>query len=229
MADASTPSSLRITRLILIPALITLLVTLVRLTGELMNWSPVLFSRAEGGGAAVVGITWLPIIFGPYFALRLFDRNHAPSSFGKTIGFAVVGFLILLFGSVVALTPMVKFPGHIVVGLLLMALAGALQFVSWKTLAKTLIAYAYAARIPVAIVMFFAMRGTWNTHYDAVPPQFESLAFWPKYLYLAVAPQLVMWIVYTMTVGAFCGGIYTAIVRRKKVTPSPASQQAAGA
>ena len=46
-------------RLILIPSLITLGVTLLRLAGELTNGSPTLFSRAVGGGAALVGIIWL--------------------------------------------------------------------------------------------------------------------------------------------------------------------------
>lgn len=35
--------------LIFVPALITLAVTLFRLTGELMNWSPLLFNRTAGG------------------------------------------------------------------------------------------------------------------------------------------------------------------------------------
>lgn len=229
MTDTSSPARLSITRLILVPALITLAVTLLRLTGELMNWSSVLFSRAEGGGAAIVGITWLPFIFGPYFAVKLYDQNQKPSSFAKTIVYALLGFLVLGFGSFIAFTPAVAFTWRTLLGLLLIVVAAALQFVSWRALARTLIAYAYAARIPVAIVMFFAMSGNWGTHYDAVPSADAQLAFWPKYLYLGIAPQLAMWIVYTMTVGALIGAIYTAIVRRRKAEPSPADQQAAGA
>jgi hypothetical protein len=229
MADTSSSSNLRITRLILVPALITLAVTLLRLTGELMHWSSILFSRAEGGGAAIVGISWLPLIFGPYFAVKLYDQNEKPSGFGKTIGFALLGFVILIVGAMLGFGLAAYFPGQRVLGLLVMAAAAALQFVPWKALAKTLIAYGYAARIPVAIVMFFAMSGSWGTHYDAVPPQTAQLAFWPKYLYLAIAPQLVMWIGYTMTLGALFGAIYVAIVRRKKAATAPASQQAAGA
>jgi hypothetical protein len=63
--------------------------------------------------------------------------------------------------------------------------------------------------------MFFAMLGHWGTHYDAVPSPFDQLPFLTKYLYLAAAPQLVMWIVFTMTFGALFGGIYAAIFRRK--------------
>jgi hypothetical protein len=230
MADASSsPSNSGITRLILIPALITLLVTCLRLTGELMHWSNILFSRAEGGGGAIIGITWLPFIFGPYFAVTLWDQGLRPTSRSKTIIFAIAGILVLGCGGLVAFAPVVHFSGRVVLGLLLIVGAAALQFFPWKALAKTLIAYAYAARIPVAIVMFFAMSGSWGTHYDAVPPENAHLAFWPKYLYLGIAPQLVMWIAYTMTVGALLGGIYVAIVRRGKSAAASASEQASSA
>ena len=230
MADTSSPSKLSIPRLILIPAIITLAVTFLRLTGEMLHWSSILFSRAEGGGAAIVGITWLPFIFGPYFAFKLWDKGHIPSSPGKTIGYAILGFALLAAGAIIGFAPVVSFPGRLALGLVLMVAAGALQFVPWRALATTLIAYAYTARVPVAIVMFFAMRGSWGTHYDAVPPDTAQLAFWPKYLELAIAPQLVMWIAYTMTIGALFGAIYVAIVRRKKlVAAAPGSQQAAGA
>jgi hypothetical protein len=44
-------------------------------------------------------------------------------------------------------------------GLLVIVAAAALQFPAWLALFKVLLAYGYAARIPVAIVMFFAIRG----------------------------------------------------------------------
>jgi hypothetical protein len=216
MGNSTSPSTKStINRLIMYPAIITLLITLLRLLGELLHGPAILFSRAEGGGAAIIGITWLPFIFGPYFAVKLFDRNLKPSSFGKTIIFAIVGFAVLACGGMVAFTPTVHFTGHVAVGLALIAGAAALQYIPWRELAQILIAYAYLARFPVAIVMLFAMLGHWGTHYDAVFPGMEQLPFWTKYLYLAVAPQLVMWVAFTMTVGALFGGIYTAIVRRK--------------
>jgi len=228
MAETSSPSKLSVTRLILIPAIITLAVTLLRLTGELLHWSSILFSRAEGGGGAIVGISWLPFVFGPFFAVKLWDRNHRPSSCGKTIGFALLGFLVLGCGSLFAFTPVFAFPGHILLGLLLIVAAAALQFVPWHALARTLIAYAYTARVPVAIVMYFAMQGSWGTHYDAVPPGNEQLAFWPKYFYLGIAPQLLMWIAYTMTIGALFGAIYVAVVRHRKAAEASGGHQAAG-
>ena len=215
MANTTLPPKKFINRLIMYPAIITLVITLLRLTGELLRWPAPLFSTAEGGGFAIIGISWLPIIFGPYFAVKLFDRNLKPSGVGKTIIFAIAGFVLMGFGATVAFTSTIQFSFHILVGLLLIVGGAALQYIPWRELAQTLIAYAFLARVPVVIVMYFAMRGSWQTHYSAVPKGFESLAFGPKFMYLAVAPQLVMWVVYTMTIGALCGGVYAAIVRRK--------------
>ena len=48
-------------KLILVPALITLAVTLLRLTGELLHWSKTLFNPAPGGGGAIVGLSLIHI------------------------------------------------------------------------------------------------------------------------------------------------------------------------
>ncbi|HSF19719.1 MAG TPA: hypothetical protein VLK65_29630 [Vicinamibacteria bacterium] len=60
-----------IRKLILVPAIITLAVTLLRLVGEFMNLPAWLASRAPGGNGALIGITWLAPIFGVYFAYKL--------------------------------------------------------------------------------------------------------------------------------------------------------------
>ena len=72
--------------LIAVPALITLAITILRLVGELQPWPSVLFSRQAGGGGAIVGISWLPIIFGPLFAIKLvgsgvYSKSSEPPSF----------------------------------------------------------------------------------------------------------------------------------------------------
>ena len=90
--------SISITSLITIPALITLGVTILRLVGELEHWPKPWFSAAAGGGGAIVGISWLPIIFGPYFALKLAGAGDRPSSVGKALGFAVLGLVVLVLG-----------------------------------------------------------------------------------------------------------------------------------
>ena len=55
----------RIGKLILVPAVITLAVTLLRLVGELQGWSPTLFNRGDRPfSRALVGIVWLVPVFG---------------------------------------------------------------------------------------------------------------------------------------------------------------------
>ena len=85
-------------RLVLVPALISLVVTLWRLTGELLTWSTVFFNPEAGGVGAIIGITWLAPIFGIYFALHLAKNGDAPSSWGKAIGLVVLGFFLLVTG-----------------------------------------------------------------------------------------------------------------------------------
>src|SRR5258708_7285973 len=67
----SMPSS---PSLVVVPAAITLVITLLRLVLEFNHSPGWLASDAAGGGRAVLGIAWLPLIFGPYFAFRI--RPH---------------------------------------------------------------------------------------------------------------------------------------------------------
>ena len=58
-------------RLILVPALITLAITLLRLGAEFMDLPSWLASKKPGSPGALLGISWLPPIFGIYFACKL--------------------------------------------------------------------------------------------------------------------------------------------------------------
>ncbi len=223
MAENQSGSRVNIAQLILVPSLITLAVTILRLVGELQHWSKPFFSPSAGGGGAIVGISWLPIIFGPYFAIKLAGAGQGPKSTGKAIGFAVLGLAVLILGGFVALVPKLVFPGKVAVGYLIMAAAAVLQLNPWPALGKALLAYGYAARIPVAIVMFLAIQGSWGTHYDAFGPNYKgSTDFWPKYAAIGLEPQLIFWVVFTVIIGALFGTIVAAIARRGK----PAMQAA---
>jgi len=57
MVEMTSGRRLSIVRLIFIPSVITLAVTLFRVIGELKHWSPILFDPASGGGGAIMGIT----------------------------------------------------------------------------------------------------------------------------------------------------------------------------
>src|SRR5262245_8840621 len=92
-------------RIIRVPALITLGVTLLRLIGELNSWSTAFFNREAGGGGAIVGIAWLVPIFGIYFAVKLSKSGAAPLKAGKTLLYALgglVAFMAISFGGMAA-------------------------------------------------------------------------------------------------------------------------------
>lgn len=219
MADTSSESRPSLTGLLLVPAIITLAITILRLVGELEHWPSALFKSSVGGLGSIVGIVWLPFIFGPYFAAKLMKSGDRPAAVWKTIVFAIVGLALWVGGGFLAFAlsrgSLIKVLG----GLVVLAVGAAIQFPGWPGLAKTLLAYAYTARIPVAIIMFFAMQGSWGTHYDAVPPEVASMSLLSKWALFGVAPQLVMWIVYTMSVGALFGGITAAVMKGRPAAP----------
>ena len=205
-------SRLNIRQLILVPAIITLGVTILRLVGELNNWAPVLFSREAGGGGAIVGISWLPIIFGVYFGLKLAHAGYGPRSGWKSAGFSLLALVVVVVVFLGA--------GALTGGSLLASLAGgavgsllALFVLSkgWSEMFKTLLAYAFAARIPVALVMLVAILGEWGTHYDVLPPGAPEMAPFVKWLVIGVIPQMTFWIAFTTIVGNLFGSVAVAL------------------
>jgi hypothetical protein len=200
----------------MIPALITLAITILRLVGELEHWPKLFFNPAAGGGFAIVGISWLPIIFGPYFALKLADAGERPASMGKAIGLALAGFGVLVLGVVaVGVAAVLHHPNLTPLAYLVMLVAAFIPGIGWRSLGNALLAYAFAARIPVVIVMYLAMVGNggqgWGTHYDVPPPNFTFPSLAARFFYTGVAPQLGFWIGWTAIVGSIFGIITVAI------------------
>lgn len=199
-----------------IPAVVTLGVTLLRLTGELQGWNAALFNRQPGGGGGLIGIVWLVPVFGIYFALKLANSGARPSSLGKAAGLAFLG-LLLMAGSV-ALSLASKFTNFsMMVGASALLLVPMLMpLAGWKELTQTLLAYGFMARIPVALINFLSMRGGWGTHYEGTPPGFPADApFWTKYLIVGLTPQVTFWIAFTVVVGSLFGTASAALFGRK--------------
>jgi len=206
-----------IRKLILVPAVITLAVTLLRLAGELLHWSPLLFSREPGGAAAIVGIVWLVPLFGFYFGLKLARAGHGPARAGAAIGYAVLGFALLPvlgFAASKLGVPQQSFTAFAIF-IVLSILGGFVAYRGWPALGRTLLAYGLAARIPVALVMLFAMLGSWGTHYDAPPPDFPEMSVLAKWLLIGLLPQLTIWIWFTIAAGGIFGAIAAAVAGRE--------------
>ncbi len=216
-----TDSKVSIGSLILVPAIITLAITILRLIGELQGWSPLLFNKSAGGGGAIIGISWLPVIFGPYFAMKLAAAGEGPSSLGKV--FAAIGAELVIFvmGMILFFTGFTKhMSGVALVGFILMLISAFVPRIGWRSFGNALLAYAFAARIPVAIVMYIAMSANggqgWGTHYDVATPGFTVTSLGQKFFDLAVLPQMGGWIGYTALVGGLFGSIVYAMFGRKR-------------
>lgn len=217
MSDTPSRSSVSVGKLITIPAVITLVITIVRLYGELQHWPRPWFDSSAGGGGAIVGISWLPILFGPYFAWKLAAAGEGPSGLGKSFGFAAAGVVVFVVGGFL-LGATVAHPGILTLLASLVALAGAFVVrMGWRPFGNVLLAYAVAARVPVLIVMFIAMSANggqgWGTHYDVVPSAFATRPLLQRFVFFALIPQATLWIGWTVAAGALFGNIVMAIFR----------------
>ena len=152
--------------------------------------------------------------------------GQQPSSVWGAIGLAVLAALIVLF--LPGLLPFrFVFPGRLLYGWSFLVLAAVVTLPGWPALFRTMLAYAYAARIPIAILMFFAMRNNLGTHYDFVLRDVPAgIGFWPKYLWLAFFAQVVYWVAMTIVMGMLFGTIAAGIARLARgpagAGPSPA-------
>jgi len=206
--------------LVLVPALITLAVTLLRLTGELMGWSPVFFARTAGGAGAIVGIVWLVPVFGFLFARRLAESEPAPRGL-PVIGNALLAIAVMVVCGVLAVGVLkVGQNAHFIVFFVAGVVAAWIAYRAWPRLGQLLLVYGLAARVPVIIVMLFAIYANWGTHYDVSPPNFPEMAPFGKWFLIGFLPQIFLWVPFTMFIGALCGGLALLIpgTRRQPLT-----------
>src|SRR5207344_3612060 len=89
-------------------------------------------------------------------------------------------------------------PTFVILFQLMAAIGGLIQLYGWPSLSRILLAYGFAARIPVVIVMFFAIKGNWGTHYDGPPPGFPEMSWFAKFVAIGVLPQILFWVTFTM-------------------------------
>jgi hypothetical protein len=198
-------------RIVAWPAAVTLAVTLLRLTGELLEWTPTLFDRAVGGGAALVGIIWLVPVFGFYFGLRL--AAVEPPRLSRALGVDVLALGVL--GAFLALgfsRPTASLSQFLAIGVgswvaMLIARQG------WPALGSTLLRYGLLARLPVVLVILLGILGDWGTHYDTPPPGLPEMGTLARWIAIGVIPQLTLWMAVTLLVGTLFGILAAAAGR----------------
>jgi hypothetical protein len=206
------------------PALIALAVTLLRLAGELRGWSEVWFSRATGGLVPVsplswvVGITWLALPFGAWFAWRLGRSGVARPAAGRALGTAVLALVVLYGGTRLVTLLGLPFAGFLLLIWTTGVVAAIVAWRAWPALGRALLAYGVLSRAVVALAMLLAMHGRWGTHYDYVDsPGVREMPFWTAYLMLAFVPQLVFWVAFTIVLGMLGGALVVAARGRRGV------------
>jgi hypothetical protein len=207
-----THSAVSIPRLVIVPIVLTLAVTFLRLAGELRGWPGPWFDKTNG----IVGITWLlPPVFGFYFAWKLWNHGERIERVGRAALLACLG---LVLNQLVEAT-VFQFADISIFSMLLILwtvaiLSAYLQYLAWPALCKTLIAYSLGARIPVVLIMFFALRGHWGTHYDRPSGPF-AFNFWPTFLWFGLFEELIYWVSFTVALGSLAGTIAAALAKRR--------------
>jgi hypothetical protein len=204
-------------RLITVPALITLAVTLLRLFGEMQDWSPTLFSRKPGGLGAIVGIIWLAPIFGIYFAFKLLKLGYKPAAPRRALAHALAGVGVMMALGLIVFLLWPPYQVQVILGAIVAAGIVILQIRGWPEFGQLLLFYSLAARLPVVIVMLFTILGSWGTHYDAFPPGFPLTEPLEKWLWGGLVVQLTVWVGNTVLFGALLGNLATVTILRHQM------------
>ncbi len=209
---AHSASRISISRLVLVPTLVTLGVTLLRLVGELRGWPSPWFDKNSG----IVGITWLlPPTLGVYFAWKLWREGERIDRIDRAF---LLGLLGVALNQLVEATVFqyadISIYSMLVILWTVAVISVYLQYLAWPALCKTLIAYGLGARIPVVVIMFFALRGHWGTHYDRPSGPF-TLTFWPTFLWFGFFEELIYWVSFTVAFGSLAGSLAAAVAKRR--------------
>ncbi len=192
-----------IPRLVLVPALATLALTQLRLTGDLLGWSEM---------GLPFEIAWLVPLFGAYFALQLQKVNGFAPSAARVLRGTLLPLALFLAG-LILLRPTSGGMGF------LSLIAVILVRRTWPRLGNALLSYAFAARLPVIVTILAATLGGWDTVFDVSP--YNVLA--------GTLPQLTVWFAFTVVAGSVAASVALAVherYRADETKPFPGSAAA---
>jgi len=213
--------------LVLIPALLTLGVAILRLVGELQGWDPLWFDNHAPGHEdqqpGLVGITWLVPIFGLYFGIRLRRLHGQPARPGKAALLLLIGGVLLaggffalielgLVGMPDAESPEEPFGLPYILGLA--AVSMLIMLIGSGRLGVLLLVYALLARLPIVAITWLALQNEdWDTHYSKLPDG-TILPEGTSPLMFLVTPQLTIWIAFTLLVGGLFGCLGAVLAKK---------------
>jgi hypothetical protein len=207
MSDAPRPS---VVRAVLIAAVISWLVTALRLFGEHEKWSPVFF----GGNLSIVGITWLLFPFAFWFGRRLAQNGHAPASARRVVVLHLVAFA-LVAGSHFAVRGIEDVNTRVCAQGAAVAVIGLAGLVAWPRAWLALASYGVLARLSVIVATRIAFANDWDTHFVKGPPNSDPA----DALFLTTVIQLTFWpLAFTTLVGGLVALLGARMARR---APAP--------
>ena len=202
--------------MILVPAIVTLVVTILRLVGELQGWNDQVFSNVAPGGEqkpGFMGIAYLVPIFGFWFGFKLRGTTGQPAHLGKAALRCLIGAVVLIGGFLLGMefgwitmpsADEPRQPTGLWYSLILMGVTTILLLSAWPRLAITLLLYGVLARIPVIIITYLAIANSWDTHHAKLRIGTVLPDGTDRFTFLSM-PQLTFWIVFTMLFGSLFG------------------------
>jgi hypothetical protein len=192
--------------------LVSILVVLVRLVGELAGWDPQLFGK-EPGGFSLVGASWLIPLVGFVFGWIVTGKGRAPDRPGLALILHLTGLVVLIAG-VIAISQNVDYP--VVIGAL--AGLGLVCFLfawrAWPELIRYTLLYALAVRLAVVAVTLVAFALGWDTHFVKVQAELGAIADSERLVRL-VAAQVVFWIPGTVLAAGAVAAVASLIRGRR--------------
>jgi hypothetical protein len=205
----TTPSGPSTFRLILIPSVVTLLVSVLRIVGERQGWFP----TKEGGFGVWLGIFFFGLLFAAWFAYRLRGAGSGPRV-GRPWLWSLLALLpvFVAFGLTAPglLDQEANEAGYAALRTSALAaiatasVAAIVQFVVWPRLAWTLLCYAVPARLTVIALTWIAKDNEWDTHYTKFGPKgwtFDMEGTMSR----TVLMQLGFWVPFTIATGTLLG------------------------
>ena len=91
------------------------------------------------------------------------------------------------------------------------------MFAAWPALGRLLLAYAFAARVPVMLVMAVAIWKAWRNPLRRAAPRVPGHDGLGRWLWIGLLPQATIWVAWTMATGALGGALgWLAASRRPR-------------
>ncbi len=211
MAETYRP---RVLPLILVAAVLTLVVTGVRLLGERNHWDPAWFSSEAGSPLNPFGIVWLVPVFGFLFGRRLAQSGSKPR-FVAAFFVPMFAFLLLVGAAAYAGARLEGDALATAFGWLLWGgpALSLLALFAWPRAFAALLCYALLARAPVALLQYLDIQNGWQTHYGRVHPKMPPMDADARLWALTLA-QAGFWVPFTVLLGCGCAALGAATVRR---------------